>query len=60
MVSFWNNLHQVGSKSKDWKVNKLKIFGARKPKDLNRIAKFRYGHLYQREENLSFNNLYDI
>jgi hypothetical protein len=25
---FWNNLHQVRSKSKDWKAKYLKVLGA--------------------------------
>jgi len=32
----WNNLHE---KSKEWKANYLKKFGAIKPKGVNRIAK---------------------
>jgi len=36
---FWNNLHQVRSKSKDWKAKKFKSLGAIKPKGLSRIAK---------------------
>jgi hypothetical protein len=51
----WNNLHQVRSKSKDWKV-KYFFLEAIKPKGLNRIAKIGYGHLCLREENLPFNN----
>jgi len=31
-VRFWNNLHHVGSTSKDWKTKWFKVFGARKPK----------------------------
>jgi hypothetical protein len=38
------------------KPNNIKIMRARKPKGLNRIAKFGCGHIYTREENLSFNN----
>jgi hypothetical protein len=29
---FWNNLHEVRSKSKDWKVKKFKVFGTIKAK----------------------------
>ena len=57
---FWNNLHQVRSKSKAWKAKYLKILGAIKPKTLYRIAKIGYGHLCLREENLSFINNYTI
>jgi hypothetical protein len=57
---FWNNLHQVHSKSKDWKAKYLKVLGAIKPKGLNRLAKISYGHLYLREENVSFINNYII
>jgi hypothetical protein len=32
--------------------------GARNSKDRNRIAKIGHGHLWPREENLSFNNNY--
>ena len=32
------------------------MFGASKPKDLNRIANIGYGQLWLREGNLSFNN----
>jgi hypothetical protein len=35
----WNNLHQVRSKSKDWKAKKFKVLGAIKLKGLNMIAK---------------------
>jgi len=42
---FLNNLHQVRSKSKDWKAKLFKVLGAIKPKGLNRIAKIGYGHL---------------
>jgi len=38
-MRFWNNLHQVRSKSKDWKAKEFKVLGAIKPKGLNRIAK---------------------
>jgi len=34
----YNNLHQVRSKSKVWKVRKFKVLKAIKPKGLNRIA----------------------
>jgi hypothetical protein len=33
---FWNNLHQVRSKSKDRKAKLFKVLGAIKPKDINR------------------------
>jgi hypothetical protein len=36
---FWNNLHQVLSKSKDLKAKQFKVLEAIKPKGLNRIAK---------------------
>ena len=36
---FWNNPHQIRSKSKDWKATQLKVVGATKPKGLNRIAR---------------------
>jgi hypothetical protein len=34
----------------------LKLFGNNKAKGIYGIAKIPYGHLYQREKNLSFNN----
>ena len=40
MTRFWNNLHQVQSQSKDWKV-----FGSKKPKGLNKIAKISWGRM---------------
>ena len=36
-MHFWNNLHQVHSKSKDWKAKYLKVLGAIKPKGLNQL-----------------------
>ena len=36
---FWNNLHQVRSKSKDWKAKKFKVLGAIQPKGLKRKPK---------------------
>lgn len=43
--------------SKGWKAKIIiKKVGASKPKGLNRMAKIGKGHLYQKEENLSFNN----
>jgi hypothetical protein len=59
-MRFWNNLHQVRSKSKDWKAKYFKDLGAIKPKGINRIAKIGYGHIFLREENLSFINNYII
>jgi hypothetical protein len=50
-MRFWNNIHRVLSKSKDWKVK-----SQRKPKGLNRIVKIGYIHLFLREEYLCFNN----
>jgi hypothetical protein len=38
----------------------LKSLGASKPKVINRIAKISQGHVWLREENLSFNNNYMI
>jgi hypothetical protein len=35
----YNNLHKVRSNSKVGKPNNFKVLGARKPKELNRIAK---------------------
>jgi hypothetical protein len=34
----------------------LKSLNTRKPKDLKRIAKIGYGHIYLREEHLSYSN----
>jgi hypothetical protein len=47
ITHLWNNLHQVRSKSKDWKAKLFGSFGARKPKSLNRIVKISYGYLNQ-------------
>ena len=58
MMHFWNNLHQICSKSKDRKVKSIKVLGAMKPKDVIRIAKIDHGHLCMREEELSLNNNY--
>jgi hypothetical protein len=49
---FWNNPHQIRSKSKDWKATQLKVVGATKPKGLNRIARIGYDLICLREENL--------
>jgi hypothetical protein len=38
-MGFWNNLHQIGSKSKDWKDKQFKVLEAIKLKSLNMIAK---------------------
>jgi hypothetical protein len=35
---FWNNRHQVRSKSNDWKAKKIQVLGTIKPKGINRIA----------------------
>jgi len=37
MPRFWNNLHEVLSKSKGWKATK-KFLGSTKPKGLNRTC----------------------
>jgi hypothetical protein len=50
----FHTLQQVLSKWKDWKTKNFKVLGAIKPKVLNRMAKLNYGHLWLREENLSF------
>ena len=36
----------IRSKSKDWKTNQIKLFGASKPKVLNRIVKIDEGYRY--------------
>jgi hypothetical protein len=56
MTRFWNNLHHVTLKVESLESQiMLKVLG-RKPKGQDRIAKIGYGHLWLREENLSFNN----
>jgi len=37
ITRFWNNLHQVRSKSKDWKANWFKFVLAIQPKGLSKI-----------------------
>ena len=54
MTRFWKNLHQVCSKSKDWKAQQLKMLEAIKPKGISSIVKIGNGHLCFSEENLSF------
>ena len=49
---FCNNIDQVAEKI----VKNDKSFGVIKPKGLNKIDKFGYGHLCLREKNLSFIN----
>jgi hypothetical protein len=53
---FWNDIHQVHSRSKYLKPNNLKVFGSKIQKVLNRIAKIGRGHLCLSEGNLSFSN----
>ena len=55
---FWNNLHHVRSKSRDWKAKYFIVLGAIKPKGLNRMVKIGEGHPCLSEEKLSFINNY--
>ena len=59
MARFGDNFHQVRSKLIG-KQNNLKSLGTRKPKAINRTVNIGEGHLCLREENLSFNNNYNI
>ena len=53
-MSFWNSLHQERSKSRlEGQIIQMSL-GERKPKGPNKIAKFSYGHLWPREENLTW------
>lgn len=52
-VRFWNNLHHVRLKSKDWKAKIIKkCLGAIKSKGPNRVVKIGQGHLRMPGENL--------
>jgi len=41
---FWDNLHQVGLKSKDWKTNNSKVLGRNKTKGPKWDSKIEYDH----------------
>jgi hypothetical protein len=53
---FWNSLHPDYYSQKVGSQNILKFWGASKPKDLHRIAKIDYGHLYLKE--IDYGHLY--
>jgi hypothetical protein len=42
---FWNNFHQVRSKSNVWKAKEFKVLKAIKAKGINRVVKIGYGHI---------------
>ena len=46
-AGFWNNNHQIRPKSIYWKAEYFEEekMGAKKPKELNMIAKTGYGHM---------------
>ena len=44
MTCFWDNLHQVGLKWKDWKTNNSKVFGRNTTKGPKWDSKIEYDH----------------
>ena len=58
MTCFWMTFIRYAQGRKIGKQNNFKSFGSKITKWANRIAKVRKGHLWLREENLSFNNNY--
>ena len=55
-MRFWNNLHQIGSKSKVWKANNFTIFGSYKTKGWKQNNQNLRRLPLPGEENLSFSN----
>jgi hypothetical protein len=61
ITCLWNNHSSDILKAKIFESQTIKkSLRARTPKGLKRIAKVSLGHLFLREENLSFNNNYMI